>query len=501
MRPLEREATIYPEQIVSAIVQDDILKDEQLLVDTITEIQLKASERAIEAQTALNESLARVENVRDFVSSPEHILGPMGTKHGEIAEHIEVEIGNAKRIMSGLDPNRTFDGVGRTAPEDYLIDGIQVQSKFINGANKNLDEILDHLSTYPDFAKNGGYYHIPKDYYETIRKILSGQTEGINSRTVRKCLEAVETIEKVTGKKFSELVFPGISTYKEVQLGAVDKTLDGYEQEFKEQHAQKNAQIQEEKRQQTDEASHITDPSWGKAAKAGLVSAVISGATMAGIKVYRKTKGGKKITEFSIDDWKEVGYDFGKGGVKGGVSGISIYWLTAKRVFSAPFAGAVVSDTIGVASLYKDYKSGKISLLDFSESANALTVEAGIAAVGAAVGQAVIPIPIIGALVGSVVSKAALEITKKVVGNDEEKLIKSMEAEFRERVSKLNNECLRILSDVNSFFDSLGGFIEAALSPNAQACLYGSIELCRDLGVPESLILHSTSDLDDFMLS
>ena len=239
MRPLEREATIYPEQIVSAIVQDDILKDEQLLVDTITEIQLKASERAIEAQTALNESLARVENVRDFVSSPEHILGPMGTKHGEIAEHIEVEIGNAKRIMSGLDPNRTFDGVGRTAPEDYLIDGIQVQSKFINGANKNLDEILDHLSTYPDFAKNGGYYHIPKDYYETIRKILSGQTEGINSRTVRKCLEAVETIEKVTGKKFSELVFPGISTYKEVQLGAVDKTLDGYEQEFKEQHAQK----------------------------------------------------------------------------------------------------------------------------------------------------------------------------------------------------------------------------------------------------------------------
>lgn len=496
-----QEGRIYSDQIVSAIVQDGILKDEKLFIDSVTRIQLEAAEKAQIAQEALNESIGYVENVRDFVSDPQHILGPLRTKHGEIAEHVEVEIGNAKRVMAKLAPNRTFEGVGRTAPEDYLIDGVQVQSKFINGANKTLDAVLGHMQDYPEFTPKGGYYQIPKDQFDTINRVLSGETDGINIRTINKCKDAIAAIEQSSGKSFSEVVRPGLSNYKDVQLGTIDKTLDGYEQEFRHQNANENVRIQQARREKTEAAAHIKEPSWNKAAQAGLVSAVISGTTMAGIKVYRKIHGGQRITDFTLADWKEVGYDFAKGGARGGVSGIAIYWLTAKEVFSAPFAGAVVSTSMGVASLYKEYKAGDLSALEFSESVNSLSVEAGIAAIGSAIGQAVIPIPVLGAVIGSAVSKAALEITKHVVGQREEELITRMQQEYDALVARLSEECSAKLREMNAYFTSLGGFINAALSPESVARLYGSVELARFLHVPESLIIHNIPELDLFIQS
>jgi len=113
-----KKASIYTDQTVAAIVLDGVVREEKLYIDRLTEIQLKAAEDIQTAHEALNESLSYVENVRDFVSDTSHILGAMPTKHGEIAEHVQVEIGNAQRVMQHLRPNATFEGVGRTAPED-----------------------------------------------------------------------------------------------------------------------------------------------------------------------------------------------------------------------------------------------------------------------------------------------------------------------------------------------------------------------------------------------
>ena len=56
----------------------------------------------------------------------------------------------------------------------------------------------------------------------------------MTSSTIKKCQEAIKQIEQETSKPFSEVVRPGISTYKEVQLGKIDETIDGYEKEFHE---------------------------------------------------------------------------------------------------------------------------------------------------------------------------------------------------------------------------------------------------------------------------
>ncbi len=496
-----KRSSIYTDQIVAAIVLDGRAHEEQLYLNRLTEIQLQAAEHIQIAHDALNESLGYVENVRDFVSDLDHVLGAMPTKHGEIAEHVQVEIGNAQRVMNHLRPNATFEGVGRTAAEDYLIDGMQVQSKFINNANRSLDAVLGHMKDYPGFSDNG-YYHIPKDQYETIQAMMHNPHSGeFSSRSVEKCREVIAQIERESGKAFDEVVRPGISNYKDVQLGNIDDTLNGYEQKFTTEGEEEAERIKKQMMVDTKEASHVQDATWGKAVQAGMVSAVITGATMAGIKVYSKVKGGKKLSQFSLADWKDVGYDFSVGGLKGGVSGMAIYWLTKKNVFSAPFAGAVTSTAVGVASLAWQLKKGNITQQEFSESVNALSVEAGLAAVGSAVGQAVIPIPVLGAVVGSAVSKSALEITKFVMKGSEQELTERMQREYDALVTSLDAESRRIMQQMDDYYRHLGSYIDAALSPASAARLYGSIELCRFLDVPESLIIHNNQELDNFILS
>lgn len=495
-----RNSNIYTDQIISAVVLDEVAREEQLYVDRLTEIQLQAAESIQSAHEALNESLGYVENVRDFVSDPAHILGAMPTKHGEIAEHVQVEIGNAQRVMQHLKPNATFDGVGRTAPEDYLIDGIQVQSKFLNNANRSIDAVLGHMKDYPNFAEKG-YYHIPKDQYEIIEMGLKNSPGSFDEQAQERCREIVRQIEKESGKPFEEVVKPSISTYKEVQLGKIDDTLNQHEQTFKTQHREEVQTIRKKEIADSQEASHINDATWGKAAQAGTISAVISGATMASIKIYSIIHSGKKLNQFTLDDWKEVGYDFSVGSLKGGISGVSIYWLTKKNVFSAPFAGAVTSTAIGVSSLAYQLKKRTISKLEFSESANALSVEAGLSAIGAAIGQAVIPIPVLGAVVGTAVSKSALEICKYVLGKDEKDLLNKMQFEYDALVKALDFECLQIIGEMDNYYNHLGNYIKAALSPISTVRLYGSIELCRYLNLPESLIVHNIQELDSFMLS
>ena len=150
---------------------------------------------------AINE----VDKVRSFIGSPHHILGSDRTKHGEIAEQVEVGIRNARSYLEGGEQVATFDGVDRLAREDYLLNGVEVQSKFYNGINNTLGKgIIGHLDKYPDFTSNKGFYHIPKDQYDVIEKILKGQyVENLNEKTIANIKNNIAEIENRTnGSKF-----------------------------------------------------------------------------------------------------------------------------------------------------------------------------------------------------------------------------------------------------------------------------------------------------------
>ena len=128
----------------------------------------------------LENSLAELQKIKDFISDPAHILGNPLSKHGEIAENFQVYLSNAIEMLTAEETEYTFENVGRTAPEDYLKNGAPVQSKFYHDYAKTFRVVCNHLNTYSDFIKNGGTYDIPKNQYESISDILF---RGDNARS------------------------------------------------------------------------------------------------------------------------------------------------------------------------------------------------------------------------------------------------------------------------------------------------------------------------------
>ncbi len=511
-RGLQSGANILTDQAIAGIVLQELQNKQDELVQRLGNIAENAINERQTAYDALNEALSYVEKVRDF-TSPEHlgaVLGPMATKHGEIAEQVEVQITNAKQVFNGLETIADIDSVGRTAPEDFIINGVPYQSKFIAGFNKSLDHVLQHMDKYPDFAidatKYGypgqvGCYVIPKDQYEIIQKILGGETGEFNSKTINACQNFVEQIERQSGKSFAEVVKPSISNYSDVQIGTIDKTLNRYDEEFRNETADRVKIIDNEEKRQKEAAVSDAGPSLAEGAKATVIGAAIGGAVTASIKIYVKIKSGKKITEFQLEDWKEVGMDFGKGAIRGGVSGAGIFCLTRLAGFSAPFAGGMVSAGIGISSLLMDYRGGKITASEFSEASCALSFEAGLSAVGSAIGSALIPVPIVGTVVGAMAARAAIEITRQITGDREKQLIETMRREYEELVARLSQTEKAELEKIIAYFSKLHGLIAAAFSVDMNIRLASSIELCQVLNVPEKEIIHNTDELDDFMLS
>lgn len=56
------------------------------------EVQKKVDAMLAEQDGNLEKALAEMQELKKFVSNPEHILGAVQTKHGEVAEHVQVNI-------------------------------------------------------------------------------------------------------------------------------------------------------------------------------------------------------------------------------------------------------------------------------------------------------------------------------------------------------------------------------------------------------------------------
>ncbi|MCF2151034.1 hypothetical protein IQ276_032345 [Desmonostoc muscorum LEGE 12446] len=470
-------------QFIAAIVLEDNLHHAEQLT-----AELSKQDQAFFA------AIQEVDKVRDFLATPENILGNTSTKHGEIAEQVEVGIRNAKSLLNSSTPRATFEGVGRTAPEDYLINGVQVQSKFINGTGNTLDHVLDHMKKYDNFGRDGSFYHIPKDQYETIQKILNGENvEGITTRTAQRIQEKVHEIEQLSGRPFNQTVQSASSNYSDVQIGKVDETLDRYDRELK----RDNAEIKD--RIRTEAEPNIAD--FGRVAVKG---AVIGGSIRFATKIYGKYKKGKNVFkgELTLEDWREVGLDTAKGAALSGISATAIYGLTNFTEMSAPLAGAFVSAGMEVASLVKSLNRGEISSEEFVELSLFACADSAIVATGAAIGQALIPIPVVGAVIGSIAGRIVSDFCKDLLGENT-KLCKQVEQHYQKFLAQIDQDYKATVDNIIATYEKLDSLAQAAFNPNLniKLRLQASIELAVAYDVSDSDIIHNVDELDLFMFS
>lgn len=443
----------------------------------------------------LEDAFSHMANVRAFLLDPATILGNGDTKHGEIAEQVEVGVRNARAVIDGLKPPASFVDpatgleLSRNAPIDLFIGEQAVQVKFINGLTGNLNACLKHMSDYPDLAKFAGYL-IPSDRYEEIVRVINGDTGDLSQKTVNAILQKVKEIEAVTGRPFVEVVQSSVSTYPSVQIGNIDESLDSIESDLLDRNEDLKDAI---------DLEHA--PSLAGMVQAGSLAGVIAGSISIGNSIYAKAKKEGKNPfkgEFNTSDWSEVGFSGAKGFGAGAVSGSAIYALTNFAEMSAPMAGVMVSMTRGMSALTVDYSAGNISAEEFFDMGMFICSEAAMVGIATAVGQALIPVPVLGGVIGSISGKMMMQVASNLSAADASQLL----VEYAKFKISLDSVQLLAIERITAEFDRLGDLTTVAfdLELNRGLVLSSSVLLAEAHSVFACNILRTTNDVDDYML-
>lgn len=448
-----------------------------------------AGKALCDAQDLLFEQASiHIENVRSALDRPENILGAIQTKHGEIAEMAEIGVRSAWDTLNQVPMSATVEGVGRTAAADYILNGVDVQSKFLNGVNNSLRAVQEHMGKYPNFGDGRGIWVIPRDQYDTIMRVLDSEPTGLSARAEEAIRRNIESIESATGRDFTQAVRPASFDYPEVQLGKIDDTLDN-----------RQDQLSSENESRKDAIAEQHDASLAGGLKASAAGAAIGAGvsfTRACFTKYRED--GKNVFkgDFTADDWKEVGLDTGEGAVVGGVSAAALYYLTNYQSLSAPLAGAMVAAVKGLAPLVTSYGNGEINESEFLDLGFLVCSEVGLVAGVALLGQALIPVPVLGAFIGSVAGQALAGIVTSTVRGAAVAIQQQIDV-FQAHLTKSERGQLASLQARYGTFEKLTAAAFDA-SVNAEI-LQSSVELARAYGVPDSKLLLSVPAVDAFM--
>lgn len=490
------------DQAVGGIINEVNVQRENIKIEAITVIEKMLIANGTQQDLNFLKAMDEVGKVRTFIGEPTKILGNQLTKHGEIAEQVEVGIGNAKQLLKGQ-PNRfTFDDVGRTAPEDYIMDGIKAQSKFINGENNTLSAVIDHLDKYKhiNFGRDGSKYVIPKDFHETINKVMNGEhVDNLNYKTINAIKEKVSTIEKMTGKDFNDVVDSSVSTYREIQQGNVVKTISQHEQDITDENNLIKKNLEEDAEHKKNAARIEGQPNVHEALKVTAISAVFEGTMQTAIAMYQKKKN---LKDYNINDWKEVGFVFGEGAAKGAVRGASVYALTNYAAMSAPLASSFVSASFGVANLYSSYKKGEISAEDMVEQGEILCFDTTLNLLGSTMGQVLIPIPVLGAVIGSISANVLGGIIKEKLDDREKELIRVSKMRYEENRKMLDEKLGREIEKIVKQMMFMWGLSRMAFNYELNALLRfeASQRLAIAHEVPINKILRNEADIDEYFL-
>lgn len=477
MTDMEKLAKSTQEQAVAAWI--NYLN--QLRLDRLIEALNKEQLNLNEALRILDKALDTIEN--DIVHKG---LGRGGIKgmHGFIAEVAECGIGNARSAIEGKIP--VYQWINDDGPID-LIRGVElIQQKFSNAGNHlSLRAILQHYHQYPDYLSQGLKYQIPKDHYDRIMWLLSIPEEQANKMPTQTGEFSLDQWKEVhnffnNGPIPLEKIEPSVLEYKDVQRGTYQQTFETEKKHL--------VTRNEERRYQ---AYQNSKPTFSEGAKATAASAAIEGCTELCLAIAQKRKEGKKFTEFSKEDWIEIAGESGIGTVKGGVRGAGIYILSNYMAVPASVASSLVTASFGVADQAYKLRSGELSELEFIENSEMLCLDAAVSGLSSLAGQALIPIPVLGAVIGNAVGTVMYRTAKDSLNAKETALIKSYLESVKQLNASLENEYQEYIVMLSEDMERYMDILERAYDPDVRIALKASIEQAREMGVPEDEILDS----------
>ncbi len=460
-------------------------------IDSLNQLRLDRLVAHLSAQDAnLEGALAELQKLKTSVFEEVVSRNRGGDRgmHGFIAERLQVYIENARQLVTGAKPEYIL--IDDNGIVDYLRGSDEIQQKFVQ-LNLGFDAIREHCKSYPGFVRDGGIYHIPKDYYEKFKGLieLTPEQAGKLPNKDYALWKHIHSVLDETGIDPAKIE-PAVVEYSDAQRGAYEKTIDNEE-----------ASIRQKDKEQRDAAYQQSKPTLSEGLKATAVSAAVEGGMSFCLGVVRKLKSGKRLSEFDGQDWQDVGLDTAKGTGKGAIRGASIYGLTNFTATPAAVASAMVTASFGVAAQANLLREGKISQEEFIINSEVVCLDVAVSAVSSFMGQTLIPVPVLGAVLGNAVGMFMYGVAKDRLSEKEQRLIEGynnsinvlneqLEARYKKLVGQLNLELAR--------FESA---LELAFDLNVNLAFAGSVALAEYAGCPDELILRSKQAVDAYFMN
>ena len=328
--------------------------------------------------------------------------------HGFNAEYMESSFTNARRVLKGKRPNTIV--LGNNGPIDLIRDGKPMQSKF----NKDPMIGLEHGKNYLDQQMI-----YPKNNVFIYEEALKGENKDLLD--VR---NKIDEVSKIRGQRPEEWICSSELNYNEVQKENAIPTINKERERIAAETRKVNRIAKEEKKLQEKKIINETKPSLKKATVTAGQAALFGAAIEAVGYCYEQKRDGRKITDANMNDVKECGKRTLKGASKSAVSAYLMYAATNYTRVTAPAVSAIISGVAGMKNPIKQLAYKEINGTEFVGECTKNAFNVASVAGGAAIGQVAIPIPVFGALVGSIcmgkVSKEAVtKIEKKVIGKKE----------------------------------------------------------------------------------
>ena len=416
-----------------------------------------------------------------------------GTKgmHGFIAEVAECGIGNAREEILGNKP--TYKWINDNGPSDILRNGVEIQQKFVNSGNHlSLQAIKKHYTQYPWYLNGKRKYQIPLDHYKKIQYLLSVSKEQANKMPTSNSEFSLKQWKEVhdffeDGKIKLSDIEPSKLSYEDVQREKINETLSNERESIKKINKQISKDIYDKNK-----------PSLRQGTQAAAISSIVEGGMTFATAIIKKRRTGRTIKEFTTDEWIEILKQSGVGTIKGGVRGITIYSLTNYTATPAAVASSLCTAAFGIANEAYKYRNNIISQEEFLLNSEVLCIDVSVSALSSLIGEAIIPVPILGAVIGNTVGTFVYEIAKDNLSRNEKKLIKKYLKEIQEYDEQLNGKLDICINKLQKELKEYYKLLERAFSPDYSIALNGSIELAISLGVSKEQILKDEKEIDRY---
>ena len=482
---------------VSQIVKSTQEQGVAAWIDYLNQLRLNELLAKLAAQDInLEQALAELQKMKVAIATViETETGKMrgGTKgaHGFIAEIAEVYIQNARNLIKGLDAFCKW--INDNGPADILRNSTEIQQKFVqSGGHFGLEAIKAHFEKYPDFLQKGGKYQIPKDFYDELQRILSLSQEEAAKESAQtyRLWKWVQAFFKNNPQISMDAIEPSVNSYSAVQTGKIRETVKEEEE-----------RIKAEDRKIRQEAYEASKPTLREGVKTAGISAAMEGGMAFCLGVWKKRKQGKHLAEFTAEDWNEVGIDTAKGTLQGGIRGGAIYTMTNFTATPAAVANALVTACFGVAAQAYQFQQGNITADDFIANSEVLCLDVSVSAVASMFGQTLIPIPVLGAIIGNMTGMFLYQIAKEHLSEKEQVLIANYQQSFAYLNKMLEERYKELISQLKKELAKYASILELAFDKDVNIAFEGSVALANYVGVTPERILQNKRDIDQYFLN